>query len=306
MDRNLLPNLVVWGALGALCLADPLLADQRPEGRIAFSSFQSGSTDIWTINADGSGGAADLSGLPGAELWAAYSPSGDRIAFTRGSGYAREVWLMNADGSDPVQLTTNASGDNAPEWSPDGRRIAVARFAPNFTIDLWVITVDGSAADLKLTDDPDFDSFPAWSPDGRWIAFSSDREGHQAVWRIRADGTGGLSRLTPPEMEAGTPEWSHDGKSIAFADNVCGTCDESDLWVLKLTDGKLTQITDTSENELFPDWSPDDKWLAYERADIVDGELLLPDVFVTSVKHGGAINLTNSPGVLDFEPTWAP
>ena len=291
----------------ALTCATPALADHEepPAGRLALASSRSGSTDVWTMYTDGSD-AVDLTPVPGADLWPAYSPDGQRIAFTRGSGLARELWVMSADGTSQVQVTSNSSGDNAPEWSPDGRHIAVARFAPDFTVDIWVVNVEGVEADLQLTDDPDFDSFPAWSPDGEWIAFSSDREGHQAVWRIRADGTGPLERLTPPEMEAGTPEWSHDGKSIAFADNGCGTCDESDIWVLKLTDGKLTQVTDTPDNELFPDWSPDDKWLVYERAEIVDGELLLPDVFITSVKHGGAFNLTASPGVLDFQPTWVP
>ena len=296
--------ITVVFALG--CLAAPLPADdQAPEGRLAFVSTRSGSADIWTSGTDG-GGAVNLTPVPGSELWTAWSPDGQRIAFTRGAGFARELWVMNADGSAPVRVTTNDGAENAPEWSPDGTRIAVARFAPDFTFDLFVVTVDGSSADLRLTHDADFDSFPTWSPDGEWIAFTSDREGGDAVWRIRADGSGAPERQTAAEMHAGAPEYSHDGKSIAFVDIVCATCEERDIWTLKLSNGKLAQVTDTAENELLPDWSPDDKWLVYERSDIVDGELLLPDIFVTSVKHGGARNLTNSPGVLDFQPTWRP
>ena len=292
--------------LALSCLASPLLADhQPPEGRLAFVSTRSGSADVWSTDTAG-GDAVNLTPVAGSDLWTAWSPDGQRIAFTRGAGFARELWVMNADGSDAAQVTTNGAAENAPEWSPDGTRIAVARFAPDFTFDLFVVTLDGSSPDLRLTEDAHFDSFPTWSPDGEWIAFSSNREGGDAVWRIRADGSGELERLTAPEMHAGAPEYSHDGKSIAFVDNVCATCDESDVWVLKLSSGKLTQVTDTPENELLPDWSPDDKWLVYERSDIVEGQLLLPDVFVSSVHHGGAVNVTNSPGVLDFQPTWAP
>lgn len=306
MKRPSIIVLVVATATATLFLAAPVGAEHDgPEGTIAMASNRSGSTDIWVVAADGTS-ATDLTPVPGAELWPAYSPDGGTIAFTRGAGFARELWLMNADGTNQRRLTTNTSGENGPEWSPDGSRIAVARFAPDFSVDLWVIDPAGVAPDLRLTEDPDFDSFPTWSPDGEWIAFSSGRGGVDAVWRIRADGSGGLEQLTPSELSAGTPEWSHDGKHIALVDNVCGTCDESDVWLLKLENGKLTQVTDTPGNELFPDWSPDDEWLTYERGEIVDGNLLLPDVFVQRVKHGTAINITNSPGVLDFEPTWAP
>jgi hypothetical protein len=63
---------------------------------------------------------------------------------------------------------------------------------------------------------------------------------------------------------------------------------------------------DTAENELFPSWSSDGKRITYERSDIVDGELLLPDVFVIDAKGGEGENLTRSPAVLDATPKFMP
>lgn len=76
--------------------------------------------------------------------------------------------------------------------------------------------------------------------------------------------------------------------------------------MLKVNNGRLSQVTDSPENELFPHFAPDDDRLVYERADIADGTLLAPDIFVIPTKGGAALNLTNSPSALDFQPTWSP
>ena len=48
---------------------------------------------------------------------------------------------MNADGSGQRRLTRNPARDNAPRWSPDGRRIAFDRGGSR---PLWVMNPDGS------------------------------------------------------------------------------------------------------------------------------------------------------------------
>jgi len=49
---------------------------------------------------------------------------------------------MNADGSSPTRLT-HSGGNFAPQWSPDGERIAF--FRPEAGINsVWVMNSDGS------------------------------------------------------------------------------------------------------------------------------------------------------------------
>lgn len=307
MRGALLKPILLAGVLAALVMAAPGAAEDESSedtGVIAFASNRTGSTDVWVMNPDGTN-PVDLTPVWGADVWPAWSPDARRIVFTRGRGFLRELWVMNANGTNQMQLTTNVVADIAPSWSPDGERIAVVRFGADFNIDIWVIDADGTGPELRLTDSPGFDGGPTWSPDGRWIAFMSAREGN-AVYKTRSDGSGGLKRLTPLDMSGGTPSWSRDGDEIAFSDNVCFTCGESDVWILELDDAELTQVTDTSQNELFPDWSPDDERLVYERSEIVGDNLLPPDIFVVDADGGAPTNLTNSPGVVDATPRWSP
>jgi Tol biopolymer transport system component len=60
----------------------------------------------------------------------------------------------------------------------------------------------------------------------------SDRgDGRFAIYTVRPDGSH-TRRLSPEGVQAGEPLWSPDGREIAFEDEACGTCEESDLFVM--------------------------------------------------------------------------
>ena len=85
-----------------------------------------------------------------------------RIAFVTerlsGGGF---VYVANADGSGLRQLPGDQAHYMRPRWSPDGRRIAVARLELGSpTTSIFVIDVDGQSKMTRLT----FGTDPAWSP----------------------------------------------------------------------------------------------------------------------------------------------
>lgn len=114
-------------------------ADSDPRDRIVFTWANPEFTEeeIATVRADGSQYTL-LTNEEGFDAAAEYSPDGRRIAFTSARSmppgfpgeqrFYSDLYVMNADGSHVRRVTfTDGVIDFQPSWSPDGRRIVVAR-----------------------------------------------------------------------------------------------------------------------------------------------------------------------------------
>jgi Tol biopolymer transport system component len=88
--------------------------------------------------------------------------------------------VMNADGANPRRLTSNASLDYWPAWSPDGKAIAFTSNRDG-NYEIYVMTADGGSQ-RNVSMHPGQDNFAAWSPDGRRLAFVSNRSGDHAIY----------------------------------------------------------------------------------------------------------------------------
>lgn len=172
------------------------------------------------------------------------------------------------------------------------------------------LNAEPNGATAQVVDGPGFSDFvPDWAPNGR-IAFSSDRgDGDQnGVFSIKRDGSK-LRRLSPPELFAGSPGWSPDGHELAAVDNFCGFCPESDVVVIELDTGEIRQLTDTADNESFPDFSPDGDRIAYSAGtlDVPEpGDFGPSDIYVIDAGGGQSDNPTNSPDFDDTHADWEP
>jgi Tol biopolymer transport system component len=132
--------------------------------KIVFASTQSGNSEIWLMNVDGTQ-KRELtfeSRVPGPEgpdaNFPSFSPDGKKIAFLCGwETLYGNICVMNSDGSDRIQLTHNNDdglkmdepSNDEPAWSPDGKSILFDsnRFDPNLgrrAEETWVMNVDGS------------------------------------------------------------------------------------------------------------------------------------------------------------------
>ena len=166
-------------------------------------------TDLYLMNADGSGQRRLTSGAP--PQWGpVWSPDGRKIAFRSDS----DIYVINADGSGQRRLTSSPADELFPAWSPDGRKIAFTGATDNVPAvqeplwEVYVINADGSDKQ-KLARGLS----PVWSPDGRKIAY--ERHGvhlmNAEVHVMNADGTG-QRRL----VLGASPVWSPDGGQILF------------------------------------------------------------------------------------------
>ena len=191
--------LLVCGAFASAAFA----VVPGKDGRIFYDSVGDDSTDIWTIEPDGSG-ARDLTPADASEdTDPAVSPNGRQVAFVsdRDNEDANTfVWTMKADGSSEHKLGGGGVYQAAPAWSPDGKRIAFMRCAREVegggdcsTGQIAVIGVDGKGLELltKPLRTVAVDSHPSWSPGGKTIVFERRVNfGNVTIWCRRPGRTG--------------------------------------------------------------------------------------------------------------------
>jgi TolB protein len=108
-----------------------------------------------------------------------------------------------------------------------------------------------------------------------------------------------LTRITYGDWDDITPSPSPDGEKLAFASNRSGFWD---LYILDLSNGDVTRLTNTPEYEGAPTWSPDGSYIAFEA---YENENLNVIVGPANDPLSDVIHLTTS-SAADHSPTWAP
>ena len=99
-----------------------------PSGKVAYASNLTGTFEIWTMNADGTGQTQVSGGAAGTtNTDPSWSPDGTNIAFISDRSGTREVWQTTPGGAGGDTPITSAGVALAtPAYSPDGSLIAVA------------------------------------------------------------------------------------------------------------------------------------------------------------------------------------
>ena len=229
------------------------------------------------------------------------------------------------------------------QLGPDGSRVAYTVTEIDAEVDeyrsaIWVVPAAGGEP-ARLTRGPKRDGAPRWSPDGRWLAFLSDRDDgtHPQLYLLPAGG-GEPVKLTALERGAGPAVWAPDGTRLCFAARVPTEPPPADpaararwakqprvvsraaykgdgagyqldsrshLFVLRVADGAITQITDEAADDRTPAWSPDGRWIAWSRPRSGAADYGVSDIWVADADGGNARRITEDVGRA-VSPSWSP
>jgi Tol biopolymer transport system component len=246
---------------------------------------------------------ADGGGLTQARAAGAISPDGSLALRTDGRGVAISPL---AGGSTTVVRPPRGVALEAGVASPDGTAIALSGTNGIYVMrpsrpGLTRITSPGSARDVPL----------AWSPDGSRlllgrIVSSDETFDSDNLMVVKADGSG-LVRINPPGTVSGTggPQpgaaWSPDGTRIVFVASEGGGFYPGGSGVyVAAADGSGARVLQGTENALWPSWSPDGQWLAYDLGPHHELYVVHPD-------GSGTRQLTNGgDGPFSVAPVWSP
>jgi Tol biopolymer transport system component len=147
--------------------------DPSPDGESVVIYSQVGPEgDLYITKADGSGGLRQLTDDAAIDRVPRWSPDGKWIAMFSDRGGALNVWVIGPDGSDFRRVTNTRAGVAA--WSPDGKRLAVARNSREGTPAAIIDPSQGldyAVEDLPMPALSGLRFVPnSWSPDGTRIA----------------------------------------------------------------------------------------------------------------------------------------
>ena len=125
--------------------------DIIPGDPVSFST-----SDIYLLNADGSGEPTRLTDTARSERAPEWSPDGNRIVYMCPRSDVPtfmpfEICVINADGTNKVQLTNNTVNDLGPHWSPDGQHIVFQRPIGGGRNQVFVINANGTGTTTQIT-----------------------------------------------------------------------------------------------------------------------------------------------------------
>jgi TolB protein len=236
--------------------------DGRGGGVIAYCHQGSSLTEIYAVNADGSGNIRLVNRGQGLNH-PDWSPAGDRLAL---AGYADattySIYAVNADGSNLLRLT-QASGvlDKEPDWSPDGTKIVFVRdYSPNQSNrqEIWVMDADGSNAHWVGVQG--LGDTVEWARDGTIFLFSSETSGGWEIFSCQTSGADTRQLTHANSLGQMHPSWSPDGNQIVFVDQQDGN------WALTVMNADGTQsrrLLSLPRAIWMPKWSQNGALIAF-------------------------------------------
>ena len=182
------------------------------------------------------------------------------IAFVSDRAGNQDIYLFDLDADTALALTDDEGEDWAPDWSPDGEKLA---FASNRDGDWNIYIMTLKNRKVRRVTKTGQDRRPSWSPDGDNIAFVTERDGNDEIYTMNLDGAESKNVTNHPARDD-RPVWSPNGDHIAFCSNRDG---DWEIYILHVEGGDAEKLTDNTVPDFPGCWSGDGKSLLFTSED---------------------------------------
>jgi Tol biopolymer transport system component len=250
-----------------------LEAQFSPDGKkIAFTSNQTRSFEIWVCDSDGSNPLrlTSLGGLGSYGINPHWSPDGERIAFSSLLKDQWDVYVVSANGDKPKRLTNSPAADLTPSWSWDGKWVY---FASNRSgeYQVWKMPSGGGEA-VPVTREGGFAALE--SPDSQWVYYTKSEEA-SSLWKVPRDGGVETQVLESVDQLA----FAIINEGIYFIPRA-DSAGRSSIQFLDFTTKRIRSIaTIKSAIRQYLSVSPDRRWIIYSQTDQEGSDLMLVENF---------------------------
>ena len=230
-------------------------------GRLAWLSARDLSVRLEWVHR--SGKRLGVVGEPGQYSQIALSPDDKRLAVEIADATGRyDIWVIDIGRGLASRLTSDASNERDPVWSPDSREVV---FSTDATGDQNLLRKQlfeaGSAAPLPFASGAtpsEADVAESWSRDGNtlfYVTLGQDR----TVWTLNMDGTGRAQSLMSGRFMVDEPHVSPDGRWLAFISTESG---RAEVYVEPVRrSGERVRVSGNGGGQ--PRWRRDGKELFY-------------------------------------------
>ena len=233
-------------------------------------------TDIWLMPLAG-GKTTQLTNAPKADRHPRWSPDGKSIAFESNRSGSMQIYIVDVATGEAKQLTNISSEASGAIWSTDGKKLAFySSVFPEFSDKPYAVADslnkqkqearDNSKVKARIMTKLLYRHWDSWVDDKR-----------QHIFVVNADGTNPRN-VTPGDRDAVPPastfstgddfSFSPDGKEIAYTATPVPIHEESwntnhDILTVNLETGGRKQLTTNLAADVYPQYSPDGKYIAY-------------------------------------------
>ncbi len=225
-------------------------------------------SEIWIVRPGAQPKYEQVTAGGAKDEWPMWSADGTTLYYMSDRSGTQNIWAQRTGTSEARPLTTFKSGRVLwPTISRDGRRVAFERDLSIWTLD--TSTGESRAVPIALRGTPagaavehrafsDHLQELALSPDGRKVAFTV----HGEVFSASAKDGGDAVRLTTTTAEEAELAWAPDSRRLVYMSDRDGT---NHLYLYDFATGLERQLTSGPGRDDMARFSPDGKWIAFER-----------------------------------------